>query len=53
MKRWIVYDRKSMMGSKNQFLKTDESIMTENRFLIGITKETRNQQPPNTTPDSD
>ncbi len=26
-----------MIGSKNQFLKTDQSIMIENRFFIGIT----------------
>ncbi len=37
MKRSIIYDRKSMIRSKNQFLKTDQSIMIENQFLIGIT----------------
>ncbi len=37
MKRLIIYDRKSMIGLKNWFLKTDQSIMIENQFLIGIT----------------
>ncbi len=36
-KRSIIYDRKSIIRSKNRFLKTDQSIMIENRFLIGIT----------------
>ncbi len=31
------YDRKSMIRSKNRFLKTDQLIMIENQFLIGIT----------------
>ncbi len=37
MKKLIIYDRKSMIGSKNWFLKTDQSIIIENRFLIAIT----------------
>ncbi len=37
MKRSIIYDQKSTIGSKNRFLKTDQSNMIENRFLIGTT----------------
>ncbi len=37
MKRSIIYDQKSMNGLKNWFFKTDQSIMIENQFLIGIT----------------
>ncbi len=37
MKGSIMYDRKSMIGSKNRFLKTNQSIIIENRFLIRTT----------------
>ncbi len=36
MKRSITYDRKSIIGSTNRFLKTDQSIMIEDWFLIRI-----------------
>ncbi len=39
-KKIIIYNRKSMIGLKNQFMKTDQSIMIENRFLIRITSST-------------
>ncbi len=42
MKRLIIYDRKSMIGSKNRFLKADQSITIETWFLIGITTERHN-----------
>ncbi len=35
MKRSIIYDRKSVI--RYRLLKTDQSIMIENQFLIGIT----------------
>ncbi len=41
MKRLIIYDRKSMIGSKKQFLKTDQSIMIKNQFLIGTIRSKR------------
>ncbi len=37
MKRSIIYERKSMIGSNNWFSKTDQLVMIKNRFLIGIT----------------
>ncbi len=36
-KKSIIYDQKSVIGSKNWLLKTDQSIIIENWFLIGTT----------------
>ncbi len=32
-----------MIGLKNRFLKTDQSITIENQFLIGTTKSEKNE----------